>query len=313
MRVFVTGATGFVGRWLSRDLTAAGHLVLTPVTSDGRRVDVRDADALRGTLAALPPEAIVHLAAIASATEAAHNATDALAVTVGGTVNLLEVVLTLPDQPHVIVVASSEVYGNPRAEELPLREAAALRPETPYALSKVAQEAVAMAYARRLRSSLVVVRPFNHTGPGQRPSFVVPAVARRVLDLQTGRATDIPVGNLDVRRDFSDVRDVARAYRLLVEALASGRIERGGVVLNVASGAAVSIRRIVELLAAAAGVEPVMRVDPELVRASDPAEVRGDASALRALTGWRPEIPLSQTLSDVWDEAAGSVAAQPLA
>jgi GDP-4-dehydro-6-deoxy-D-mannose reductase len=149
---------------------------------------------------------------------------------------------------------------------------------------------------------VVVTRSFNHTGPGQRQDFVVPALAQRILDLRDGRTPDIAVGNTEVRRDFSDVRDVVHAYRLLLEALAIGRIRRGGKVLNVCSGQSVSIGRIVELLSEAAGVEPATRVLPELVRRDEPVEIRGDASALRAAVDWQPKRGLDQTLRELWQD-----------
>ena len=304
MRVFVTGSGGFAGRWLGAELAAAGHEVVAAAGNGDERLDVRDAHALAAALDAARPEAIVHLAAIASATEAGAEPESAFAVTVGGTVNLLEAVRRLPAAPPVLVVGSSEVYGAPTSADLPLREDAPLRPRSPYALSKAAQEGIALAYGARHDWPLVVVRPFNHTGPGQRPAFVVPAIARRVLALQQGAAADIPVGNLDVMRDFTDVRDVVRAYRLVLEALSDGGLGRGGRVFNVCSGEAVSIRRMVELLCRAAGVEPRLRVDPALVRSADPPLIRGDAAALAAVTGWRPETRLEQTLADVWQEVA---------
>jgi GDP-4-dehydro-6-deoxy-D-mannose reductase len=312
VRVFVTGAGGFVGRWLCRELESAGHVVLGQRSGSGPRLEIRDAEAVRQAVLDAQPDALAHLAAVASAADVAERPDEAFAVTVGGTVNVLEAVRDLASPPHVLVVGSSEVYGDPLPQDLPLDEAAPLRPRKAYALSKVAQESVALAYAARLELSLAVVRPFNHTGPGQRPAFVVPAMARRVLAVRDGRAADIPVGNVDVSRDFTDVRDVARAYRLLLESLSDGRVGKGGIVLNVASGRSVAIRRLVELLAEAAGVEPVLRTDPSLVRQGDPADVRGDASALRRLTGWRPQTPLPDTLRDVFDEIASSTATQRL-
>jgi GDP-4-dehydro-6-deoxy-D-mannose reductase len=309
VRVFVTGAGGFVGRWLCRELEGGDHEVAAGASADGGRLEIRDADAVRKALHDARPEAIVHLAAISSAPDAAARPDEAFAVTVGGTVNLLEAALGLTEPPHVLVVGSSEVYGDPDPSTLPLSEDAPLRPRKPYALSKVAQESVALAYAARFGLSLAVVRPFNHTGPGQRDAFVVPAIARRVLALRQGRADDIPVGNVDVRRDFSDVRDVTRAYRLLLEALANGRVEPGGQVLNVASGESIAIRRVVELLAQAAGVDAVMRTDPALVRQGDPVEIRGDPSTLRHLTGWRSRISLTDTLRDVFSEVAAGTTA----
>jgi GDP-4-dehydro-6-deoxy-D-mannose reductase len=299
VRVFVTGLGGFVGGWLAAELRQAGHQVLPDARGHQQGVDVRDVDGLTQALLAARPEAVVHLAAISAAGEAAKDPEQAFEVAVGGTVNLLEGVGRLRSVSALLVVGSSEVYGAPTLDELPLGEDAPLRPRTPYALSKVAQESVALAYAARRQLPVGVARPFNHIGPGQRPAFVVPMLAERILRLRRGQARDISVGNLHVRRDFTDVRDVVRAYRLIIERLVDGSLA-SGVVLNVASGEAVSIRSVVELLCQAAGVPPVVRIDPALVRDDDPEEIRGDAGALRSVTGWRPQYSLQQTLGDVW-------------
>ncbi|MDQ3871370.1 MAG: GDP-mannose 4,6-dehydratase, partial [Chloroflexota bacterium] len=226
----------------------------------------------------------------------------ALQVNIGGTVNLLETVRRRPTPPVVLVTGSSEVYGAPDPADLPLSEASPLAPRTPYALSKAGQEGVSLAYAARYRLRLVATRSFNHSGPGQRPVFVVPALAARILAVREGREAVIRVGNVDVRRDFTDVRDVAQAYRLLLEAAYEGRIERGGGVFNVASGRATAVREIIDRLCALAGIHAWTSTDPELVRPDDPAEIRGDAAALRSLTGWSPAHDMTQTLADVWDE-----------
>ncbi|HUG49120.1 MAG TPA: GDP-mannose 4,6-dehydratase [Candidatus Limnocylindria bacterium] len=311
MRIFITGATGFVGRWLALELREAGHEVLPASAENAHsQVDVTEPQALFTALRAATPDAVAHLAAVSSASDAARDPEKTFGVAVGGTVNLLETLRELDRVPAVLVVSSSEVYGRPKPEELPLTEDSPLRPGTTYSLSKVAQESVALAYAARLHLPLVVTRSFNHIGPGQRPVFVVPALAERVLAVKRGEATDIPVGNVDVRRDFTDVRDVVRAYRLLLEGLAGGSIERGGRAFNVASGKAVSIRHIVELLADAAGVEPIIRVDPSLVREDDAEEIKGDAAKLRAACGWQPEHSLSETLEAVWQYAEESTTRQ---
>jgi GDP-4-dehydro-6-deoxy-D-mannose reductase len=145
----------------------------------------------------------------------------------------------------------------------------------------------------------VATRAFNHTGPGQRPVFVVPAMARRVLAVKHGQSTSIPAGNVDVRRDISDVRDVVVAYRLLAEAARRGDLKSHFNVVNIATGEAVTVRSIIERLCAIAGVEPAIEIDPLLVRPGDPPELRGDASLIRDLVGWQPRIKLEATLASV--------------
>jgi GDP-4-dehydro-6-deoxy-D-mannose reductase len=305
VRVFVTGASGFVGRWLRRELEQTGHRVFPEARShQGRWPDVTRPDEVLEALREAGPEAVVHLAAVSAASEAAQSPQAALSVTVGGTVNLLECLRRLTSVAAVLVVSSSEVYGAPRADELPIREDATLRPRSPYALSKIAQESVALAYAHRGGLPVVVARAFNHVGPGQRPHFVVPALAERVAMVSRREARVVPVGNLDVRRDFTDVRDVVHAYRLLVEGLAAGSLPHGGLVVNVASGQSTSIRHILEVLCAQAGLRPEFKVDPALVREEDPPEIRGDASLIGQLTGWRPELALDRTLGDIWQDVS---------
>lgn len=298
MRVLVTGASGFVGRWLTTELEAAGHLVV-PFGPD---LDVRDAAAITKAVAEARPDAVAHLAAVAFAPDAAASAETAFEVAVRGTINVCEAIRQQARPPALVVSGSSEVYGAPAADELPLTEFAPLRASTPYALSKAAQESVALAYAARHSLRVVVTRSFNHAGPGQRDEFVVPALARRVLEMARGRAGDVPVGNLDVRRDISDVRDVTRAYRLLLESAVTGGCGPGGTVVNVSSGRSVSIREVVEEFCRLAGVDATLRIDPVLVRPNEAPEIRGDHALLRQLTGWQPVWTVEQTLASVWSE-----------
>ena len=298
MRVLVTGASGFVGRWLTTELEAAGH-VMVPF---GPHLDVRDTAAVNEAIAAARPDAVAHLAAVAFAPDAAASAETAFEVAVRGTINVCEAIRRHAQPPALLVTGSSEVYGAPAPNELPLTESAPLRASTPYALSKAAQESVALAYAARHSLRAVVTRSFNHAGPGQRDEFVVPALAHRVLEVARGRAGDVRVGNLDVRRDISDVRDVTRAYRLLLESAVAGESGPGGTVVNVSSGRSVSIRQVVEEFCRLAGVDPTLRVDTELVRPNEAPEIRGDHALLSQLTGWQPVWTLEQTLASVWSE-----------
>lgn len=301
MRVLVTGATGFVGRWLSADLAANGH---QPIPAPGRsELDICDRDGLLALLEATRPDAVVHLAAVAFGPDARNDPAAAFRINVDGTLALYQAIARSGKSPVVLVSGSSEQYGAPRAEDLPLAETAALAPRHPYAVSKVAQEAVALEYGRRFAIRTIVTRAFNHTGPGQRPVFAVPAFARRILAVRQGAAGEIPVGNVDVRRDLGDVRDVVRAYRLLIEDAAKDSSRPREQIFNVATGVAMPVRHWIERLAELARVEARMTVDPELTRPDDPPEIRGDASRLEAATGWRPAIGLDATLADVLADA----------
>jgi GDP-4-dehydro-6-deoxy-D-mannose reductase len=299
MRVFVTGAIGFVGQWLTKELRASGHVV---VAAPGpQALDIADRRSLVSWLSgqAGAPDAVVHLAGMAFAPDAGHDPGEAFRVNVGGTVALFEALREIGIRPPVLVSCSADVYGTPRAEDLPLREDAPLAPNTPYSLSKAGQEGAAAEASARYGFPVVITRSFNHTGPGQRPVFVVPAMANRVMAVKRGQATGIPAGNVDVRRDLTDVRDVVIAYRLLLESAAAGALAEPCTIVNVASGRVVSVREIVERLCTMAGVSPAIQIDQSLVRANDPAEIRGDATLIHQLVGWQPTIALDQTLRDL--------------
>jgi GDP-4-dehydro-6-deoxy-D-mannose reductase len=192
------------------------------------------------------------------------------------------------------VTSTADVYA-PEAP-LPIGEDAEVAPRSAYGKSKVAQEDVARAAAGRGRS-VTIVRAFNHIGPGQRDVFVVPALARRVLDLKASRTSSIPVGNVKARRDFTDVRDVVRAYRLLLER--RGDSGSPALVVNVGSGRSVAIEDVLRTLCELAGVEPRWHVEPTFVRSNEIMDRVADVSLARSLVGWEPQIPLATSLRDV--------------
>jgi GDP-4-dehydro-6-deoxy-D-mannose reductase len=296
MRVVVTGATGFVGRWLGAELEMAGHEVIrAPGSAD---LDVTDARGVRAFISTARPHAVAHLAAISHAADAARDPDWAFAVNEGGTVAVMRAAGVQDPPPVVLVTGSSEVYGSPEQDDLPLTEDAPLRASEPYGRSKIAQERAALEVGSHVGIPVVVTRSFNHTGPGQRPSFVAPALAERVLAARDESRRDVRVGNLDVRRDIGDVRDVVRAYRLLLEGAAAGTVSPGSI-MNVASGTAVSVRALLSLIAGIVGITVEPAVDPSLVRVDDPPLIVGDASRLHTQTGWRPTIPLEDTLRDL--------------
>lgn len=296
MKVLVTGASGFAGRWLRADLEAAGHEV---IAAPGRtELDLATNPDFRPVIEAIRPDAVAHLAAVSYGPDAARDPDIAMRVNAGGTAALFAALDEAGSDAAVLVTGSADVYGVPDPNDLPLRESAPLRAHAAYGRSKVAQERVA-SDARATGRRVVVSRSFNHIGPGQREVFVAPAMAQRALSLRDGRLAAIPVGNLQVRRDFTDVRDTVRAYRLLLEALVDGRAATAGTALNVSSGKSVSISGLLEVICRIVGVDMTTITDPAQIRPNDPPEVRGDATALHNLTGWAPSIPLATTIVDL--------------
>ena len=288
-----------MGTWLVKELSSNGHEVVAAPAPE--LLDIADRAALKRWLAGPggPPDAVVHLAGMAFAPEADLDPAEAIRVNVGGTIALFEALRENGVLPPVLVSGSADVYGMASPDDLPLREEAPLATNTSYGLSKLAQEAVAVEASVRYGFPVVVARSFNHTGPGQRPVFVVPAMARRVMAVKRGEAAAIPAGNVHRRRDLTDVRDVVVAYRLLLEASVRGALPTGHTIVNVASGEAVSVRSVIDRLCSLVGVTPKVEIDQALIRVSDPPEIRGDAALLHRLVGWQPLIPLDQTLVDI--------------
>jgi GDP-4-dehydro-6-deoxy-D-mannose reductase len=291
VRVVITGASGFAGRHLAalcadQDVTRLSSAVC----------DLRDGAATRAAIAAARPDVVYHLAARAHVGESWRDPAGALHDNLAMTLSVLEAVRTEAPGATVVAVASGEVYGTP--QRLPIDESAPLRPQNPYAVSKASADLLAGFYADAHGLRMIRARAFNHAGPGQGATYAISSFARQAAQ----GADRIVTGNPDTRRDYTDVRDVVRAYRLLAERAAPG-------IYNVCSGRTASTRELV----AALGLEP--EVDPALLRPHEVMELRGSYDALRAATGWEPEIPLEQTLRDTltwWrDEPARARTAAP--
>ena len=298
MRVFVTGGQGFVGTWLQAHLREAGDDV--DVADPG--LDIADAEGLRRALVDAAPDAVYHLAAFTHVGQSWDDPREVFRVNAEGTLNLLEAARGCPSPPRVLLTSSAEVYGAVKPEHLPLTERSPLLPVSPYAASKVASEFLGVQAHLGHGLPVIRARAFNHVGPGQAAAFAVSALANRIVEAERVGGKQLPVGNLRPRRDFTDVRDVVRAYRLLVL-----RGEAGGVY-NVCSGADVAIEEIAQHLLAIAGSDLELVVDPALERPADVPVLRGDSTLLRSATGWRPEIPLDTTLRavvDHWRAAGG--------
>jgi GDP-4-dehydro-6-deoxy-D-mannose reductase len=290
-RALVTGASGFVGPYLVAHLRACGDDVVA--TSEGAGgFDVTDRDATHAALAAHRPEVVYHLAAWSDAGASWSDPTTCLRINVEGTVNVLDAARAC-DARRVLVVGSAEEYGLVDAGAGRVREDAPLRPVTPYGSSKVAASFLALQAWLGRGLETVRVRPFSHTGAGQSDRFVVPALARRIADAERDNAPSITIGARDPVRDFSDVRDVVRAYRLLVEH------GEPGEVYNVCRGEGVSIGDLVDRLVARSRGDLAVEVDRSLLRPAEVPQLVGDPSKLIQATGWAPERTLDQTLDDV--------------
>lgn len=289
MRAFVTGGSGFVGPWLLEHLAAAGDDVVA-----SESIDVTDPEGLRSAMVEAHPDAVYHLAAQSSVGSSWSGQAVTFEVNATGTLHVLEAAQACSPQPRVLLVSSAEVYGAVPTGELPVKETAPFRPATPYAASKAAAELLGLQAFLGAGLDVVRTRPFNHTGPGQLPKFVIPALARQVAEAAKSGDKVLQTGNLHVLRDVTDVRDVVRAYRLLVESGVAGE------VYNVCRGESVSVAELAKRLIAIAGVDLEVRVDPDLVRPVDVPEMRGDPARIQAL-GWCPRISLDRMLGDVFE------------
>ncbi len=305
--VLVTGVSGFVGPHLARALVASGARVLglgvEPAPPAGvplegwHAADLREPAAVARAVALAKPDAVVHLAGQSSAARSFEDPAGTFETNVTGTRNLLEAARAGAPQARLLVVGSSEVYG-PQPEGSRAGEETPFAPVSPYAASKAEADRLAEVSAQGEQGLDVVrVRAFSHTGPGQSPTFVVPAFAQQIAAIEAGRADAVlRVGNLEVMRDFSDVRDVVRAYLAL--------LERGvrGVAYNVCRGEGVKLTEVVRRLVALARVAIRVEVDPARLRPADIPWLVGDPARIARDTGWRAEIPLERTLADVLEE-----------
>ncbi len=293
-RLFLTGETGFVGKifhGMAEEIATQYGWELIPAPA---KYDLLDSASLNRLLRQVRPDGVIHLAGQSFVPDAIKNPMRTLQVNLVGTLHLLQALKRNKFAGDFLYVSSSDIYGQVTAAELPIQETQPTRPHNPYAMSKSAAEMLCFQWSCSEPWRIVIARPFNHIGPGQRKEFVVPSIAREIARIRLGISEPvINVGDIDVTRDFLDVRDLARAYLGL---LSTG--ENGGIY-NVCSGRETRIRDIIEKLARIGGIDVEIMQDPERFRPSDQRQVRGDNGKLRAATGWQPQIPLDQSLRDV--------------
>lgn len=259
-------------------------------------MELRDRASVSATIAWANPDVIYHLAAVAFGPDATADLARAIDVNVRGTGFLLESAAEKDRSPMIFIPSSAEVYGT--TDSGALDEKREPSPMSVYAATKLAQETLGLTYHRAGKLRVVVARAFNHIGPGQRESFVVPSFAAQLAEIIAGRSEPIlRVGNLEAIRDFTDVRDVVRAYRMLVAG------EHAGEPINVASGRPVAIRSLLDDLVALSGLDVTVSVDLTRVRPGEAPVVMGSSARLQELTGWSPQVTLDRTLRDVWRDA----------
>jgi GDP-4-dehydro-6-deoxy-D-mannose reductase len=299
MRAAVTGSSGFVGSHLVPYLRSHGDDVVTIDRTGTPPVDVTDAAEVRDVLRAARPEAVYHLAALSHVGQSWDAPEAVFRINAVGALNVLRGCIDAGVE-RVLVAGSADVYGVVGPEDLPLTEESRIRPVTPYGASKAAADVLALQAYLGDGLGTLRVRAFNHTGPGQSVSMLVPGLARRIADAERAAGSKVKVGRVDVVRDLSDVRDVVRAYRLLVE------LGTPGETYNVCSGHGVTVRDVAETMLSMSETPLELVFDPELVRPVDVPRLVGDPARLRAATGWEPQIPLDETLRDVLSAARAS-------
>ena len=303
MKALIIGGAGFVGpylmRHLSRELlydtvvTKLPQETLAAEECEVRDLDLLDADAVLHLLRDVQPDLIFHLAAQSSVALSWKKPQLTAQINIIGTMNLLEAVRQLEKQPRVLLIGSGEEYGYVRPEECPISEETPLRPANFYAATKAASESMAAVYCRAYGTWIACVRAFNHIGAGQIPQFVVADFCKQAVEIEYGlHEPVIRTGNLEPKRDFTDVRDVVRAYGCILQSGSSGE------VYNVGSGHAISISEILEKIRALCKVPFSIETDPAKLRPTDLPIIEADIAKLRRDTGWSPQIPLTETLTN---------------
>ncbi len=313
MRALVIGAAGFVGRFLVQHLLEQGDEVFAttlrePIELPQERtfaLDITSAASAAEVFEQVRPDVVYHLAGISFVPEAEADFDKALQVNVGGTANVLRHAHLVSRRTAVLFVSSAEVYGQVEPSDLPIRESTPLRPANNYSLSKRMGELLVERYARQNALTCTIVRPFNHIGPGQSSRFVASNFALQLARIAHGKAPPVlQVGNLEARRDFSDVRDIVRAYRMLAH-------QEGGV-FNLGSGQSRPIHSLLDGLIRVSGLKVRIEQDPARMRGPEVPELYASFDRAESVVGWRPQVPIEQSLSDIyryWHERVGAESA----
>lgn len=305
-KILITGACGFVAQHMIRhiqqqdpdaELFGIDVAPACPWETMGiryRQLDLIDKEKLAAFLAELAPDWIIHLASVSSVSASWQKPVESFINNTNIFLNIVEALHRLGLKTRLLSVGSSEEYGNYPPEKMPLREEYELHPNNPYSVARVSQELLSRLYAKSYGLDIVITRSFNHIGPGQRDTFVVASFIRQLKELARHPGSGVlHVGNIEIIRDFLDVRDVADAYYRLLETGKSGE------VYNVCSGRGVKLRTVIDRIAALLGIEVKIKVDPARVRPADNLIIIGDNAKLRAATGWEPHHTLEATLGEM--------------
>ena len=299
MKILITGAAGFVGTHLINELVENGHTVVAAVNhgekpsslcSEVMYADLSDKDQVLKNIDFSEIKTIIHLAGLAAVGPSFDEPLKYLAVNAGIEINLYEACIAQNVRPRMLIISSGTLYDS--ESSMPLTEDSPLSPSSPYAVSKVTQEVFVQYYKNRGFES-VVVRPFNHIGPGQNLGFIVPDFVQQIVVAERGGKKEILVGNLDAKRDYTDVRDIVRAYRLLAEAK-----DVANETYNVCSGNSVSCQELLDTLLSMSKVQLTVKQDQEKMRPADIVEIVGSHSKITSKTGWKPTFTLEHSLQD---------------
>lgn len=309
-KILVTGISGFAGSYLAEYLLWKDFEVYGTYLSENSlkniaaiqdklaltQINLTDEEKVLGMIQRIKPEFIVHLAALAAPGESFVNPNSVISNNISAQIFLLEAVRKSEINPKILIVSSADVYGAVRKVDLPIDEETPFSPTNPYAVSKLTQDFLGLQYFHSYNLSIIRVRPFNHIGPRQSPHFAVPTFAKKIAEIEKGNMEPIlRVGNIETKRDFTDVRDIARAYVLALE---KAKI---GDVYNIGSGISYKISDIVDKLISFSKVKIRVEVDPKLLRPSDTPELICNAWKFRSDTGWKSEISIEQSLKETVD------------
>jgi len=311
----ITGVTGFVGSYLAEFLLNKGYDVYGTIRWRSRmeniehikdklilmEADIRDAHSMEELIREVKPGFIYHLAAQSYVPASFTAPIDVMETNLHGTINILEAVRKFSPQTRMLTAGSSEEYGLVYPDEIPIKESNELRPQSPYAVSKVGQDKISLMYARAYDLKVMVSRAFNHEGVRRGDVFVTQVIAKQAAEIKKGKRKYFTLGNLAAKRDFSDVRDIIRGYHLIVTK------GKPGEVYNLGSGKAISIKELVNMISEIAGIPNKVVNDPSRMRPADVPILLCDYSKIKRELGWVPRIPFSQTIKEMYEWWMGKI------